>query len=107
MKLKTWLDEERGRRAKLAEFLTSENPSRPIDGAFITAISSDPGSSGYRPVPARLAPGIEKFSGGAVMRWDTCPAEWWQLWPELRKRKDAPAFNPVPAKPETKADAQV
>ena len=93
MQLKTWLDEERGRRTRLAEFLTAENPARPVDGAFITAMSAPPGLPGARPVPSRLAHGIEKFSGGAVMRWDCCPNDWWELWPELRVHRDAPPFS--------------
>lgn len=33
---------------------------------------------------------IEELTGGLVMRWDLRPFDWRKIWPELRKRKDAP-----------------
>lgn len=89
-KLRAWLDGERGRRARLAEHLTSLNPGRPVSVAFVTALVTAPGKPGHRPVPPRLALGIERFSGGAVMRWDLCPRDWWEIWPELIDRRGSP-----------------
>lgn len=102
MDLKTWLDEERGRRTKLAEFLTAENPARPVPLAMVSAWSATPGSDGWRPVPARLAPAVEKFTAGAVMRWDMCPNDWWEYWPDLVDRRGAPDV-PKPAQELAKA----
>ena len=89
MELKLWLDAERGRQAKLAELLTSDNPSRPVAAAFVNAMAN-PSSPGGRPVPPRLAPGIERHTGGTVMRWELRPEDWWEIWPEFRDRRGAP-----------------
>lgn len=94
MELKAWLDEERGRRARLAGFLTLLNPARPVSVAFITALVTGSDKVGYRPCPPRLAMGIERFSEGAVMRWDVCPRDWWEIWPELKDRRGAPQVMP-------------
>lgn len=40
---------------------------------------------------AILASLIERATGGAVMRWDMRPGDWWRIWPELIDRPDAPA----------------
>jgi hypothetical protein len=97
MELKAWLDAERGRRARLAGFLTSLNPARPVGVAFVTALVTEPGKVGYRPVPPRLAMGIERFTEGAVMRWDSCPREWWEIWPDLAQQPGAPPIVTAPA----------
>lgn len=39
---------------------------------------------------------IERESSEMVMRWDLRPDDWHLIWPELRKRKDAPRI-PVKA----------
>lgn len=36
---------------------------------------------------------IEQASKERVMRWDLRPDDWHRIWPELRKRKDAPAVK--------------
>lgn len=36
---------------------------------------------------------LEEVTGGKVMRWDTRPDDWFEIWPELRKRKDAPPLK--------------
>lgn len=89
MELKQWLDAERGRQARLAELLTADNPSRPIVPTFVSVMGNRSSASG-RPVPPRLAPGIERHTEGAVMRWDLRPDDWWEIWPELRDRRGAP-----------------
>ena len=33
---------------------------------------------------------VEKFSGGAVRRWDLRPDDWQAIWPELVGTKGAP-----------------
>lgn len=43
-----------------------------------------------RGVPIEFAAKVEKLSNGSVMRWDMFPDTWQEIWPELRKRKDAP-----------------
>jgi len=105
MELKTWLKAERGRTALLSEFLTIEarkvDPERTITSSFVSQMG--PGKGG-RPIPANLAHAIEQFTKGEVMRWDCCPRDWHQLWPELRVHRDAP---PIPqAQPPAAATAQ-
>lgn len=43
-----------------------------------------------RGVPVNKCAAIERISKGSVMRWDLRPDDWHEIWPELRKRKDAP-----------------
>lgn len=94
MKLKTWVEEEAGRRAKLADFLTSvvrmTEPGKEITRAQVTAWTTDESKESWRPIPAYLAPKIEEFTDSEVMRWDCCPKEWHLLWPELRRYAGAP-----------------
>lgn len=45
-----------------------------------------------RGVPLDFCPVIEQATSGAVMRWDLRPDDWHRIWPELRRRKDAPAI---------------
>lgn len=40
-----------------------------------------------------LSTQIELASKGEVMRWDLRPDDWHRIWPELRRRKDAPAVS--------------
>jgi hypothetical protein len=89
MELKTWIESERGRGMFLAKALTAENPSRPVAQAFVYAMAVK-GMNGSRPVPARLAPAIERITSSAVMRWDLRPDDWWEIWPELKDRRGAP-----------------
>ena len=93
MDLKTWLKAERGRTALLSEFLTAEarkvDPTRTINPSFVSQMGGD------RPIPANLAHSIEQFTKGEVMRWDCCPRDWHQLWPELRTHRDAPPITQV------------
>lgn len=35
---------------------------------------------------------VERLSGQKVMRWDLRPDDWWKIWPELIRRKGAPAI---------------
>lgn len=53
--------------------------------------------SGKKPIPLKWAPIIEAYTKGAVMRWDLFPDVWHIQWPELRRRKDAPAIPVTPA----------
>lgn len=46
---------------------------------------------GFRQCSPELAAGLERESKGAVMRWDLRPDDWHLIWPELVKRKNAPA----------------
>ncbi len=96
MKLKTWVEEEKGRSARLADFLTSVvrmiEPTKEISRAQVTAWTSDEAKESWRPIPAYLAPKIEEFTDGHVMRWDCCPKEWHLLWPELKRYAGAPAI---------------
>lgn len=48
-----------------------------------------------RGVPLDFCSAVEAASEQAVMRWDLRPDDWHLIWPELRKRKDAP---PIPEK---------
>lgn len=52
-------------------------------------------ASGQRPIPEKAAVAIEQATKGAVMRWDLRPDDWAAIWPELRRRKDAPAIKEV------------
>lgn len=33
---------------------------------------------------------IEKATGGAVMRWDLRPGDWWRIWPEIVQAEGSP-----------------
>lgn len=48
---------------------------------------------GVRPVPVMAALDIERYTQGAVMRWDLRPNDWHLIWPELIGTAGAP---PVP-----------
>lgn len=49
------------------------------------------GYNDRRPSPA-YSRMLEEVTEGKVMRWDTRPDDWHLIWPELRKRKGAPAI---------------
>jgi DNA-binding transcriptional regulator YdaS (Cro superfamily) len=71
IKLKEWLDEERGRVRRLAEELR-------VPTSFVFRMSS-----GTKGIPIRHMAAIEKFTEGAVTRRDMCPEDWERIWPEL------------------------
>jgi DNA-binding transcriptional regulator YdaS (Cro superfamily) len=48
---------------------------------------------GDRPFPPQHCVSIEQITKGEIMRWDLRPDDWHRIWPELRKRKDAPAIK--------------
>lgn len=48
-------------------------------------------------VPDKLCGRLEEATKGAVMRWDLRPDDWHEIWPELKRRKDAPAIKKVEA----------
>lgn len=50
------------------------------------------GYEGRQPSPEYCV-GIEQATNAIVMRWDLRPDDWHLIWPELRKRKDAPAIK--------------
>lgn len=50
------------------------------------------GYNDRRPSPS-YSRKIEEATSGQVMRWDTRPDDWFEIWPELRKRKDAPPIK--------------
>ena len=69
--LSAWLDQERGRQIRLAQFLGLKPP---VVAAW---------ASGRRPVPISHAAEIERFTGGAVTRRELFPKDWGRIWPEL------------------------
>lgn len=97
MELKTWVNAELGRGAKLVSHLDSVartvNPEKSIRHAQLTGWIADRGAPTYRPIPVYLAQAIEQFTEGKVMRWDCCPDTWFTVWPELHTHRDAP---PIP-----------
>lgn len=46
-----------------------------------------------RPCGVRLAVDLERATGGAVRRWDSRPADWHRIWPELVGTKGAPTLQ--------------
>lgn len=43
-----------------------------------------------RSVPIKHCGPIEEATGGAVMRWELRPDDWYVIWPELVTRKGSP-----------------
>lgn len=78
MNLKQYTRTARGTAKELAEKLG-------ISTSFLSQIAA-----GTAPVSAERCVAIEQATKGAVMRWDLRPDDWPTIWPELRKRKDAP-----------------
>ena len=70
MKLRTYIDQKRGRASSLARALK------------ITPVLVSQWAGG-RPVPIERCPAIEAATGGAVLRSDLRPDDWWLIWPEL------------------------
>lgn len=83
MDLATYFAAERGRGAQLARSVGESQ-------AFLSQIAS-----GHRPCPPKLAPAIERETGGAVMRWDLLPNDWHLYWDHLIGTEGAPAV-PTP-----------
>jgi DNA-binding transcriptional regulator YdaS (Cro superfamily) len=81
MDLRDWLDQEKGRGARLAAAMG-------VSPAFVSQIVMR-----ARPAPAEHCVVIERESGGAVKRWEVRPADWHRIWPELIGSESAP---PVP-----------
>ena len=113
MDLKTWLISEPGRTARLQVYLTEViktiSADKEVAYAQIWGWTRDEGDARKRPIPAPMARAIETFTTkfskpgeDPVMRWDSCPNDWFVLWPELRRRKGAPDY---PGKPTVDADA--
>lgn len=46
-------------------------------------------------VPDKLCARVEEATKYAVMRWDMRPDDWHLIWPELKRRKDAPPVKKV------------
>jgi DNA-binding transcriptional regulator YdaS (Cro superfamily) len=71
MKLREYLDQERGRLASLAKAIDAYPPdvSRWADGK--------------RPIPFHYGAPIEVATGGAVTRQEMFPEDWEKHWPEL------------------------
>jgi len=93
MNLKSWIDGERGRAAALAAFLAEhEDGGKKISPAMVYQWCSD-NKKIRRGIPVRWCPLIEVFTKGEVMRWDSCPDKWHLMWPELKRRKDAPKIG--------------
>ena len=80
----------------LADYLSL--PSAPSMAEFARTLGLNPdqvrqwrhGHDNRQPSPANCVE-IEVATGGAVMRWDLRPADWWRVWPELIGKKGAPA----------------
>lgn len=81
MDLGTWVDAERGRQTLLAVRLG-------VPAQLVWQWSRR-----VRPIPIARAPAIEALTDNAVMRWDSRPDDWHELWPELI---GAPGAPPVP-----------
>ena len=79
MDLKTYLRAERGRAARLAEYLG------------LSAVTVGEWAAQKKAVDARWASLIEGWSAGHVTRECLRPTDWWVIWPELRSRSQAPA----------------
>jgi DNA-binding transcriptional regulator YdaS (Cro superfamily) len=81
--LKSWLDEEYGRGARLARHLK-------VPPSFVTKMAC-----GDKPVPFDHGASIEAFTDGAVSRKAMFPNDWRRVWPELAANDPAPADQPA------------
>ncbi|WP_081862350.1 transcriptional regulator [Cupriavidus sp. SK-3] len=79
MDLKIYLRAERGRAARLAEYLG------------VSAVTVGEWAAQKKAVDARWASLIEGWSAGHVTRECLRPTDWWVIWPELRSRSPAPS----------------
>ena len=78
MKLKAYIQSERGKATALAEALN-------IPATYLSQMAS-----GNRAITAERASDIERFTGGVVTRKDMFPDKWARIWPELSKGKVKP-----------------
>lgn len=76
-KLKTWLQQERGRQAALAKHLGVSPPN-------VVAWST-----GEKTIPMVHGAQIDLFTGGAVTRQEMFPDSWQRIWPELTDKQAA------------------
>ena len=81
--LKSWLDAEYGRGARLARHLK-------VPPSFVTKMAC-----GDKPVPVDHGAAIEHFTGGEVTRQALFPNDWHRIWPELSTEKNAAPATPV------------
>lgn len=79
MNLKEYIQSGRGRGIALAEALG-------IPQSFLSQMAS-----GERGITAERAAAIEAATQGALMRWDLCPDNWRDVWPELVNHPSAPS----------------
>jgi DNA-binding transcriptional regulator YdaS (Cro superfamily) len=86
MDLREWLDQEKGRGARLAEAMG-------VSPAFVSQIVMR-----SRPAPAEHCVVIERESGGAVRRWEVRPSDWHRIWPELIGAEGAPRLPTLEAR---------
>ena len=91
--LSEWVKAERGRASALAKFLGEHaEDGKNISPNMVSQwCSTDPAV--MRSIPVRWCSLIETYTKGEVARWTMRPRDWHILWPELKRRKDAP---PVP-----------
>jgi len=78
MDLRTWLDGERGRNARLAA-------RTQIAPGYLSQMAD-----GKRPVPHSVWQEIADETAQQVMPWDLWPEEWFLIWPDLIGTKGAP-----------------
>ena len=71
MKLKSWIEQERGRAMSLARFID-------VPPSFVSKMVS-----GEKSIPAEHCKAIEAFSAGAVTCQEMRPTDWHKYWPEL------------------------
>lgn len=85
MNLKQYIQSGRGLAASLAERLG-------VSQSYLSQMTG-----GIAPISPERCVAIEQATDGAVMRWDLRPDDWHLIWPELKKRKDAPKPKTVEA----------
>lgn len=71
MKLKSWIELERGRAMSLARFID-------VPPSFVSKIVA-----GEKAIPAEHCKAIEAFTNGAVTCQEMRPTDWHKYWPEL------------------------
>ena len=71
MKLKSWIESERGRSTALAKAID-------VPPSFVSKMVS-----GDKAVPLERCVAIEVATHGAVTRQDLRPDDWQKIWPEL------------------------
>ncbi|MES2634064.1 MAG: YdaS family helix-turn-helix protein [Pseudomonadota bacterium] len=92
MDLKTYIQTTRGNASALAEALD-------IPPSFLSQMAS-----GDRAITPERAARIEVHTARKVMRWDSRPNDWHEIWPELVGTDGAPEIpTPEPTKQEAGA----